>query len=318
MDIYKKIAVCLSLLLGIGLTGCGAPLLSDRDIIRGVFFEKASVGVRAVLLLEQESDQPSEASIRQGNGHTPLQALQQAERNLSGDAFYGLMDLVAFSCDFTGAEIRSAGKRLLDTVRPVAKIQVVLLTEQSLPQYWAQDGRILYEEIQDGLQRYGMSSGLQQLYVQPKECALPVWQGTEFGFWFWQQGRDPVFYQPGLNAQLAAVLRRNSNRLDCWIGKHSLQLRAQTSLQCEAQAGGQTVLRVRLQDISLVSGSEAVASQSEQRELLRQELQDAFASLVADVAADGFDPLHLQTWTFSLDGSAPDTAQTRLQVLLES
>ena len=317
MDFFKKIAVSLTLLLGLGLAGCSAPLLSDREIIRAVFFEKTAAGTRAVLLLEQDAEQPAESSVCEGIGRTPLQALQQAERNLSGDVFYGLMDLAAFSSDFSGAEVRSAGKRLLDTVRPVPKIQVVLLAEQSLPQDWAQEGQALYEKICDGVQRYGLSSGLQQLYVQEKEYALPVWQGMEYGFLFWQQGRDPVFYQPGLTAQLAAVLHRNSNRLDCWIGKYALQLRAQATLQCEAQTGGKAILRICLRDISLASGAESDSPQQELSELVHQELQNSFATLLADIAADGFDPLRLQTWTFALDGSAPDTAQAQLQIIPE-
>lgn len=317
MVVCKKILVCLSLLLVCLLAGCGAPLLSDREIVRAVFFEKSASGVRAVMLLEgKNAEKPAPETVL-AEGPSLMQALQQAENRLQGDVFYGLMDLAVFTDAFSCEEIRSAGKELWDTLRPVPRIRTLLLDSEAVPTDWKQGTGELYEQITAGSKRAHFSSGLQQLFVQEKEYALPEWQGTGFGFVFLRQGREAVRYEVGLTAQLSALLRRQSDRLDCRIPEQDLRLRANATVQCDAQPSGGAVLRLTLRDIKLSSGS-AAAPEAESHQKLENAVQAAFMRIRADTAADGFDPLRLHSWTFALDGSRPETAAARLELVLES
>ena len=76
------------------LGGCGAPLLSERQIVRAVLFSQTAEWAEAVLLLANTSEADAETfHTLSGVGQTPAEALNQAQQASQGPVFYGLMDL---------------------------------------------------------------------------------------------------------------------------------------------------------------------------------------------------------------------------------
>ena len=71
---------------------------------------------------------------------------------------------------------------------PAPRIDVFLLSAQTV----SEKADTRYAEICTARKKYGVSNGLQQLFARENECALPVWQGTEFGFGFLRQGGAAV------------------------------------------------------------------------------------------------------------------------------
>ena len=95
------LTVCAALLL----CGCGQAL-SEREIVRAVFFARQQGAYSACLLLadqnaESDGVQYKTASAR---GDTAAQALHLAEDALPGRLYYGLLDLAALDWRLKQAE----------------------------------------------------------------------------------------------------------------------------------------------------------------------------------------------------------------------
>ena len=92
--LQKKARLMAVLGLTLMLSGCGAQLLSQREIVRAVFFDRSPEGYTAVLLLnDQQGEQDGDYKTASASGNTPALAWDSAASSLPGKAFYGLMDL---------------------------------------------------------------------------------------------------------------------------------------------------------------------------------------------------------------------------------
>lgn len=136
------LTVCAALLL----CGCGQAL-SEREIVRAVFFARQQGAYSACLLLadqnaESDGVQYKTASAR---GNTAAQALHLAEDALPGRLYYGLLDLAALppGCDW--ADAQTLGTLLYDKAQPAPELSVFVL--DTADHSWAADAASLYEDM---------------------------------------------------------------------------------------------------------------------------------------------------------------------------
>ena len=108
------LTVCAALLL----CGCGQAL-SEREIVRAVFFARQQGAYSACLLLADqnaESDGRGSTKPRLARGDTAAQALHLAEDALPGRLYYGLLDLAALRRAVIGPTHRHLAR--CSTTRP--------------------------------------------------------------------------------------------------------------------------------------------------------------------------------------------------------
>ena len=86
------LTVCAALLL----CGCGQAL-SEREIVRAVFFARQQGAYSACLLLADQNAESDGVQYKtvSARGDTAAQALHLAEDALPGRLYYGLLDLAA-------------------------------------------------------------------------------------------------------------------------------------------------------------------------------------------------------------------------------
>ena len=93
------LTVCAALLL----CGCGQAL-SEREIVRAVFFARQQGAYSACLLLADQNAESDGVQYKtvSARGDTAAQALHLAEDALPGRLYYGLLDLAALppGCDW--------------------------------------------------------------------------------------------------------------------------------------------------------------------------------------------------------------------------
>ena len=179
------LTVCAALLL----CGCGQAL-SEREIVRAVFFARQQGAYSACLLLadqnaESDGVQYKTASAR---GNTAAQALHLAEDALPGRLYYGLLDLAALPSGCDWADAQTLGTLLYDKAQPAPELSVFVL--DTADHSWAADAASLYEDMKAVEREYDLHCGLQQLLprrtaVQCPPTALTAgmtlrcWQQTE-------------------------------------------------------------------------------------------------------------------------------------------
>ena len=181
------------------LGGCGAPLLSERQIVRAVLFSQTAERAEAVLLLANTSEADAETF------HT-LFGVNQAQQASQGPVFYGLMDLVVLPMNASYKEICSYTSLLEQTVLPAARMDIILWQREG-PASVQEQAPALYAAIKAAQKQYGIRNGLYQVTAQSNNCALPVWQGGQFGFAWLQMDKKAILISDGLQAQLAAMRR---------------------------------------------------------------------------------------------------------------
>ena len=89
----KAFVIVLAALL---LSGCGQAL-SEREIVRAVFFVQQQGSYSACLLLADQNagEDGTHYKTASALGVTPAQALHRAEMALPGQLYYGLLELAA-------------------------------------------------------------------------------------------------------------------------------------------------------------------------------------------------------------------------------
>ena len=108
--LQKKARLMAVLGLTLMLSGCGAQLLSQREIVRAVFFDRSPEGYTAVLLLnDHQGEQDGDYKTASASGNTPALAWDSAANSLPGKAFYGLMDLAVLPPDCSWQEAQEIG-----------------------------------------------------------------------------------------------------------------------------------------------------------------------------------------------------------------
>lgn len=301
------------------LCGCeSAPLLSQREVVNAVFFGKQGNGCKVVLLVTDhaQSDGESKMDFRtaEGQGKTQAQALMAAEDALDGQVFYGLMDLAVVSDTCGWEEVTEIGRLLYANAKPAP--QISLLMAERLPK-GMEEACNLYTDMKNGIARYGLTNGLQELFSSQNECALPVWQGTGYGFSILQKGQAGTVCNEGLAAQLAAMLCGQADRLMCTFSQEKIALQAKGMVQTEI-AGQQTILHLTLVEPELQDLENVGYSDGQLQELLCTELQQAYAQIASTGYRDSFDPFHTRIHRFSTIGQEETVPAPTLCIHLES
>ena len=295
------LTVCAALLL----CGCGQAL-SEREIVRAVFFARQQGAYSACLLLADQNAasggvQYKTASAR---GDTAAQALHLAEDALPGRLYYGLLDLAALppGCDW--ADAQTLGTLLYDKAQPAPELSVFVL--DTADHSWAADAASLYEDMKAVEQEYALHCGLQQLFTQADGCAVPGYR-TDSGYDFYLLAKDaPARRVSGLPAQLAAVLCGQADNF--FSAYHDGQALCKSEVNVTVE---DTAVQLHLRDCTLQSLADA---DDDLQGFLCAELQHAFAALTNDAKADFF---HLQFWHENLYGVGREAPAPTLAVVFE-
>lgn len=293
-----------------------APLLSQREIVHAVFFRQQGTAYTAWLLLadSKQSAEGAEPAYRTvaGNGQNPAQALQQAEDGLEGQVFYGLLDLAVLpaQCDWQQAE--EIARLLYGKTKPAPQILLFMMAE-SQEETLSENTADLYKAMMNAQERYGLENGLQVLFSQQNEGALPVWQGTGYGFVFLQKDKPNTVLKDPVSAQLAAVLAGQANLLECTFAQGAAALQAQASVQ----HSGSNTLYLILDNPELIDLSGNQREQKWIQQALCNELLQAFAEFVPQVYTDRFDPLQTRVWVTAASGIRERVPTPQLAIHLE-
>ena len=123
----KRFAPLIAALL---LCGCGGTALSQRAIVRAVFWQKQGSGYAATLLTaDPASDTADACTATTAAAATPALALSAAEQALPGEVFYGQLELAAFPDSSSWQQARQLGALLYDRAAPAPEIALFLLGE---------------------------------------------------------------------------------------------------------------------------------------------------------------------------------------------
>lgn len=201
------LTVCAALLL----CGCGQAL-SEREIVRAVFFARQQGAYSACLLLADQNAESDGVQYKtvSARGDTAAQALHLAEDALPGRLYYGLLDLAALppGCDW--ADAQTLGTLLYDKAQPAPELSVFVL--DTADHSWAADAASLYEDMKAVEREYDLHCGLQQLFTQADGCAASAYR-ADSGYDFALLAADGAsVYVSGLQAQLAAALCGQTGR----------------------------------------------------------------------------------------------------------
>ena len=295
------LTVCAALLL----CGCGQAL-SEREIVRAVFFARQQGAYSACLLLADQNAESDGVQYKtvSARGDTAAQALHLAEDALPGRLYYGLLDLAALppGCDWTDAQ--TLGTLLYDKAQPAPELSVFVL--DTADHSWAADAASLYEDMKAVEREYDLHCGLQQLFTQADGCAVPAYR-ADSGYDFALLAADGAsVYVSGLQAQLAAALCGQTGRFfTAFAGGQAV---CDTRVNVTAE---DTTVQLHLRDTDF---QPLGAYNEDWQALLCTELQQAFSALTADDAADFF---HLQFWHVNLCGPGSVLPVPRLEILFE-
>ena len=280
------LTVCAALLL----CGCGQAL-SEREIVRAVFFARQQGAYSACLLLADQNAESDGVQYKtvSARGDTAAQALHLAEDALPGRDW---------------ADAQTLGTLLYDKAQPAPELSVFVLdtTDHS----WAADAASLYEDMKAVEREYDLHCGLQQLFTQADGCAVPAYR-ADSGYDFALLAADGAsVYVSGLQAQLAAALCGQTCRFfTAFAGGQAV---CDTRVNVTAE---DTTVQLHLRDTDF----QPLGTYNEDwQALLCTELQQAFSALTADDAADFF---HLQFWHVNLCGPGSALPVPRLEILFE-
>lgn len=324
MGFRKKSKICLIVcfLLLFCLLFCGctpAPLLSRREIVHAVFFQKQGNTNCVLLLLANNAQSPKgeDAAYRtvMGSGETPAQALEQAENSLDGQVFYGLLDLAVLPSECDWQQLQHLGRLLYERTKPAPQITLFLMdsTDKNL----CETAPRLYRELEDAGMRAGISNGLQSIFSTPNECALPVWQGTGYGFVFLQKDRSNTVIDEPLAAQLAAVLCGQANFIKASFSQGEAVLQAQASVRHIVDKQNQNLLCLVLSDAKIADLLDEKRAGTQLQNIVCCELQRSFSEICSSIYTGDFDPFRTNVWTCSVRGIGAQSSVPQLSIHIE-
>lgn len=301
------------LFMSIILSSCGGKPLSEREIVRGIFFANQGNEISACLVLADQKAEPGSDSnkIVAAKGKTPAQALARAKESLYGDVYFGLLDLVALpgNADFSAA--REIGELLYENAQPAPELSIFILDSSSV-QSWAEQGSTLYTNMKALEKTYKIHCGLQQLFTQENVCAIPGYRnGVGYDYYLLPAEGTPVRCSGLTGAQLAAALCGQTSYL------HGTFASGNASCEARAQvlADGNT-LQLHLRDVSLSSLESGLEEKSPQI-LLQRELEASFADLQQKMQKAGADPFHLGFWKFCVTGPQDNDQNITFRVIFD-
>lgn len=304
------------------LCGCSqAPLLSQREIVHSVFFQTQGRETLALLLLaDQPKEQEGETAGYKtvvGVGQTPARALEQAESRLDGQVFYGLMDMAVLPAEGDWQATTELGRLLYEKTRPAPQLTLFLMESVSRKQL-EETAADLYEKMENALAKYGICNGLQLMFSAENECALPLWQGTGYGFVFLQKDRPNTVLKDALTAQLAAVLCGQADRFTCDFSKGTASVQAKVMVQHRVWENGDATLYLTLDDPELQELGDAQRREEQLQQALRDELEQTFGQITTRCCVQGYDPLRMSVWYWAACGPMNSLPQPGLEVSFEA
>lgn len=296
------------------LSGCAGKPLIEREIVRAVFFAHDGGKYQAVLLLQdQQSEETNAYRTADGEGRTAPQALADAAQGLGGTIFYGAMDTVAVPPDTGWEELWTLTELIGDSAQPSPEISLFMLDARSADRLIETAGE-LYDEMQQCGQRYGVHCGMEAVRAQSDVAALPCWQGSGYGFAVLPKGGRPLRYTEPLRAQLAAALCGQADRLDVLMADAGISCQAGLAVSFRATAQ-KLQITLRLSDAKLVALSQNQPDdQKALQQALQTALQEAFAQLTADAQQSGTDPFRFLFWSQCLWGPEARALPAELEV----
>lgn len=301
-----KIPTLLSLGAALLLCGCGQAL-SEREIVRAVFFTRQQGVYSACLLLADQNASKDEAlsyKTASARGVTAAQALHAAESTLPGQIYYGLLDLAALPPGSDWQTAQTLGTLLYDKAQPAPELSIFVLDDASYS--WAQDAAALYTDMKAIETEYDLHCGLQQLFTQADGCAVPGYRAaTEYDLCLLP--KDGVSRRAvGLPAQLAAVLCGQADKFASTFHGEQAFCRADAEVTV-----ADTAVQLHLRQVELQALADA---DNDLQALLCAELQSAFAALTDSQPADFF---HLQFWHENLYGTGSIPPAPTLEIIFE-
>lgn len=308
-NIKIKAGLMAGVATAIGVLFCSctaAPLLSQREVVHAVFLQQHGTLSTALLLLA-DNTQTAEGTEAQafrtalGRGQNPAQALERAESSLDGQIFYGLMDLAVLPSEAEWEDTAEVARLLYQKTKPAPRI-LLLMMEEMPEEQLVDNASNLYQKFERAKERYGLRNGLQMVFSAQNECALPVWQGTEYGFVFLQQGKANTVLTDTLSAQLAAVLSGQADCLDCDFAQGMADIQAQASVQHKAEQPGSNEVHLTLTNLDIEDLSGNNLSQTELELNLSRELEQSFSNFVPTLYTECFDPLRTRAWVTATSG----------------
>ena len=312
------ILICLCILL----SGCTQPtLLSQREIVHGIFFQGVGAESTVVLLLADTSREQEGGAVgyktASGTGATPAQALERAESSLDGQVFYGLMDLVVLPSESDWQTISRLGRLLYEKAHPAPQFTIFLMNRLPADQL-VETAAEVYEQMEDAVAKYGIRNGLQLMLSAENECALPLWQGTDYGFVFLQKDRPNTVLENALCAQLAAILCGQADRFQCDFSQGNGAVQAQTMVQHRVSEQGRCTLYLTLDTPDLQELGAAGRDEEQLRQALCKELEQDFQYITTQCCAPGFDPLRMGVWYWAACGSGEPLPVPCLEIAFEA
>ena len=316
--LQKKARLMAVLGLTLMLSGCGAQLLSQREIVRAVFFDRSPEGYTAVLLLnDHQGEQDGDYKTASASGNTPALAWDSAANSLPGKAFYGLMDLAVLPPDCSWQEAQEIGALVEQTAQPAPEIAVYLLgtSEQTSSRDRAGD---LYDTLHLQQKNLGLHCGLQTLFASDAACAVPVCAEEGYAFSFLSKDGRNVFCHEALSAQLAAVLTGEADRMDCVLESEEIRFRAGTNLAVQPDSADHAQVLLTLRECRLTDLKGQNRGEEEMGAQLEQALQNAFVRIENQLFDWEGDPLNLRFWAANRYGASNVPVRATLTVLREN
>lgn len=275
----KRLVPLIAALL---LCGCAGTSLSQRTIVRAVFWQKQGSGFAAVLLAaDPKSDTADACTVTTAAAATPAQALSAAEEALPGEVFYGQLELAAFPEGSTWQQARQLGELLYERAAPAPEISLFLV------QTLGSDPAALLPAMQQTLRQNRLHFGLQQLFSSDAGFVIPVFRPEGYAMRLLTPDTSVLYEQP-LQAQLAAVLAGHAAALRCRFG--SCSVNAKTNLVCDGETLHLYLRDTQLQELSDDTDGQDVSAAFETA------LCAAYGALCGDAAAAGADLYHFAFW----------------------
>lgn len=304
-----------AVLLGCLLAGCGGQLLSHREIVRAVFFTAQDAGYTVTLLTsDQQSEDSAACKTFTGSGATCAAAWNAAAQTMSGQPFYGLMDLAVLPAGCSWPLAEEIAQLLQSTARPAPEIAVFVL-DPAVQMPIQDQTPTLYENLKALEEKQQLHCGLQTLFDNAETAAVPVSAGGEYAMLFYDTAANTARQtQSPLAAQLAAILCGQAHRLDCTL-PDDLHLAAKAAADVQVLAPGSVRVNLTLRDVELKDLTPAARPDAE--------LQVAFAA-AANREFDGLttalygingpdvDPLDLCFWLQNRYGSTQGALRAEL------
>lgn len=298
---FAKTKAALIALVTVWLCGCSSHTLASREIVRAVFFSEEDT---VCLLLEgtqSSGEQNEQYKLITGQGETLAQALNAAETQLNGQAYYGLMDVAVFPATVSLEQARDLGELLYDKAQPAPEAAIVSAS-------WSKNNASeLYETIQAAQQPH---CGLERLFEQTSCCLIPFWQEQAPGCLLLLEGESLRITRPE-DAQLLFLLKGQTDRMEMTFANQTARMMADARISVEVRPDCTTVT-VTLRDIKLDTLTPSVQEQTALQQLM-ESWQQAFDRYVL---LDG-DPFRLGFWAACRYGPGACAANPVLEVFLE-